>query len=680
MPNRLIKETSSYLQQHAHNPVDWYPWGEEALGRAVSEDRPILLSIGYSACHWCHVMEQECFENQDIAHFMNDNFINIKVDREERPDLDAIYMDAVQAITGSGGWPLTIFLTPQKMPFYGGTYFPPEDRGGLPGFPRVLQTVVQAYKTRKGEVDSAATQISAYLNRSAEPDKDIEPLTEKMPRIAYTAIRASFDAQNGGFGSAPKFPQPMLLEFLLRQCLRTGDLVPLAMVEQTLSMMAKGGVYDQIGGGFHRYSVDACWLVPHFEKMLYDNALLSRVYLHAYQATGKQFYCRIAEETLDYVLREMADKNGGFYSSQDADSEGVEGKFYVWTPAEILEALGKEEGELVTKYFGITKGGNFEGKNILSQAFEINALAAELGIAPEEVGARIAGAKARLRAKRAQRVLPHRDEKVLADWNGLMLTSMAEAASVLERDDYLKAAIANATFLTKALYDGETLKHSYRDGQAKVNGFLSDYALVCEGLLVLYQATFQGLWLNMAKKLADTMLEQFWDEGRGYFYDTAHGHETVLVRPRNIYDNALPSGSSAAAYVLIELARLTDNKEYEKVAAAAILSAQSSMLRYPPGFGHWFCALDLYLTKPLEIVIAGRPGDLATKSLMRVINERYLPNKVLAVSDQDELTKMDIPLLRDRGMIDKKPTAYVCENRVCKMPVTAPHDLEMLLG
>jgi len=451
------------------------------------------------------------------------------------------------------------------------------------------------------------------------------------------------------------------------------------MVEQTLSMMAKGGIYDQIGGGFHRYSVDACWLVPHFEKMLYDNALLSRIYLHAYQDTGKQFYRRMAEETLDYVLREMADKNGGFYSSQDADSEGVEGKFYIWTPAEIFEALGKEEGELVTKYFGVTKGGNFEGKNILSQAFEINALAAELGIAPEEVGARIVRAKAQLRAKRAQRVLPHRDEKVLADWNGLMLTSMAEAASVLERDDYLKAAIANATFLTEALYDGETLKHSYRDGQAKVNGFLSDYALVCEGLLVLYQATFQGLWLNMAKKLADTMLEQFWDEGRGYFYDTAHGHETVLVRPRNIYDNALPSGSSAAAYVLIELARLTDNKEYEKVAASAILSAQSLMLRYPPGFGHWFCALDLYLTKLLEIAIVGRPGDPATKSLMRVINERYLPNKVLAVSNQEEPTQIDIPLLRDRGMIDKKPTVYVCENRVCKMPVTEPHDLERLL-
>ena len=499
MPNRLINETSPYLQQHAHNPVDWYPWGEEALSRAEREDKPILLSIGYSACHWCHVMERECFENEEIARIMNENFVNIKVDREERPDLDAIYMDAVQAITGSGGWPLTVFLTPQLKPFYGGTYFPPEDRGGLPGFPRVLQTVAQAYRTRKGEVESAAAQIIAYLNRSVEKSREIEPLTEKMPGIAYTAIRASFDAQNGGFGSAPKFPQPMLLEFLLRQCCRTGDPLCILMVEHTLGRMAKGGIYDQIGGGFHRYSVDARWLVPHFEKMLYDNALLSRIYLHTYQATDKQIYRRIVEETLDYVLREMTDKDGGFYSSQDADSEGVEGKFYVWTPDEIMEALGKDEGELVTRYFGVTREGNFEGSNILSQVVETKALASELGIAPEELEARVARAKARLLELRAHRVPPHRDEKILADWNGLMLASMAEAASVLERDDYLKAAIANASFLIKALYDGETLKHSYKKEKGKVNGYLSDYALLCEGLLSLYQAGFQERWLSMLK-------------------------------------------------------------------------------------------------------------------------------------------------------------------------------------
>jgi len=624
-------------------------------------------------------MERECFENKDIARLMNGNFVNIKVDREERPDLDAIYMDAVQAITGSGGWPLTIFLTPQLKPFYGGTYFPPEDRGGLPGFPQVLQTVAQAYRTRKGEVESAAAQIIGYLNRSVGKSREIEPLTEKMPGIAYTSIRASFDAQNGGFGSAPKFPQPMLLEFLLRQCCRTGDPLCILMVEHTLSRMAKGGIYDQIGGGFHRYSVDARWLVPHFEKMIYDNALLSRIYLHAYQATDKQIYRRIVEETLDYVLRETTDKEGGFYSSQDADSEGVEGKFYVWTPEEIRGTLGKDEGELVTRYFGVTGEGNFEGKNILSQAVETKALASELGSTAAELESRVAKAKMRLLEVRALRVPPHRDEKILTDWNGLMLASMAEAASVLERDDYLKAAISNASFLTKALHNGETLKHSYKDGQAKVNGYLSDYALLCEGMLSLYQAGFQERWLNEAKKLADAMLEKFWDKEKGYFYDTAQGEETVLVRPRNIYDNALPSGSSAAAFVLIQLARLTDNKEYEEVAASAIRSVQDSMLRYPPGFGHWFCALDSYLTKPVEIAIVGRPGDPATKSLVRVINERYLPHKVLAVKNPDESAQTDIPLLRDRAMIDNKPTVYVCENHVCKMPVTEPDALAALL-
>jgi uncharacterized protein YyaL (SSP411 family) len=679
VPNRLINETSPYLQQHAHNPVDWYPWGEEALSRAAREDKPILLSIGYSACHWCHVMERECFENEAIARIMNDNFINIKVDREERPDLDAIYMDAVQAITGGGGWPLTVFLTPQTKPFYGGTYFPPEDRGGLPGFPRVLQTVSQAYQTRKGEIESTAAQITTYLNRSVESTGVIEPLTERMPRIAYTSIRAAFDAQNGGFGPAPKFPQPMLLEFLLRQCSRTGDPLCILMVEHTLGRMAKGGIYDQIGGGFHRYSVDERWLVPHFEKMLYDNALLSRIYLHAYQATDKQIYRRIVEGTLDYVLREMTDKDGGFYSSQDADSEGVEGKFYVWTLDEIMETLGSDDGELGARYFGVTREGNFEGGNILSQAAEPKTLASELGITLDKLAERVAGAKARLLERRAQRVQPHRDEKILTDWNGLMLASMAEAASVVERDDYLKAAIDNANFLTRALYNGETLKHSYKDGQAKVNGYLSDYAMLCDGLLSLYRASFQERWLKEAKKLADAMLEKFWDEGKRNFYDTAQGEETILVRPRNIYDNALPSGSSAAAFALIQLARLTDKNEYEKVAASAIRSAQDSMLRYPPGFGHWFCALDSYLSKPLEIVLVGHPEDLATKSLLRVINERYLPNRVLAVKNPSEHAQLDIPLLKDRAIIDNKPTVYVCENHVCKMPVNDPYALAALL-
>jgi hypothetical protein len=471
----------------------------------------------------------------------------------------------------------------------------------------------------------------------------------------------------------------MLLEFLLRQCLRTGDPLCLLMVEHTLMSMARGGIYDRIGGGFHRYSVDACWLVPHFEKMLYDNALLSRVYLHAYQATGKQIYRRIVEETLDYVLREMTDKNCGFYSSQDADSEGIEGKFYVWTSDEIKSALGKDDAELVIRYFGVTGQGNFEGKNILSRVIETQKLASELGLTPEELENRIARAKASLLEKRALRVPPHRDEKILTDWNGLMLASMAEAASVLERDDYLQAAISNATFLTNTLYDGKLLKHTYRNGQAKINAYLSDHALLSEGLISLYQATFEERWLHIALELTDTTLSQFWDEDKGHFYDTARGQEIPLVRPRNTSDNAVPSGSSAAAFALIRLARLTDNQKYERVAAAAMRSVQELMVRYPPAFGHWLCALDFYLSKPLEIAVIGNPQDTATRSLMRVINNRYSPNKILAVRKSEKAIQTDIPLLHDRSMIDGKPTAYVCEDRVCKMPVNEPDALAITL-
>ncbi len=680
MPNRLISETSPYLLQHAHNPVDWYPWGEEALNRAVEEDKPILLSIGYSSCHWCHVMERESFDNPEIARLMNDNFINIKADREERPDLDAIHMEAVQAITGSGGWPLTVFLTPQRKPFYGGTYFPPEDRGGLPGFPRVLQTVAQAYKDRKDEVESAAEQIVAHLKRSLEATRSAEPLTTNLLKNAYSELRSTFDTRNSGFGSAPKFPQPMTLEFLLRYHYRTGDTEALSMVEHTLHKMAWGGIYDQIGGGFHRYSVDAHWQVPHFEKMLYDNALLSRLYLHAYQATGKQLYRSIVEETLNYVLRKMTSKEGGFYSSQDADSEGVEGKYYIWTPDEVTEALGKDVGELVSRYFGVTQRGNFEAANILSRAIETEALASELGLSSAELEARIAAAKARLLERRAQRMPPRRDEKILADWNSLMLASMAEAASVLDRVDYLEAAISNAAFLRQALHNGEFLKHSYKDAQAKINGYLSDYALLSQGLLALYEATFQYRWLHAAKDLGRAIVDQFWDESQGCFYDAGQGQETLVIRPRNIFDNALPSGSSAAAHVLLHLARLTDNKGYESLATTAIRSVQGLIVRYPSGFGNWLCALDFYLSKPKEIAVVGQPEDPAMISLMSAINLRYLPNKILAGANPDESSQIiGIPLLQDRTMIENKPTAYVCEGNVCQIPVTDPDALADLL-
>jgi uncharacterized protein YyaL (SSP411 family) len=681
MPNQLIGETSPYLLQHAANPVDWYPWGEEALSRAVREDKPILLSIGYSACHWCHVMERECFENHEIARIMNENFINIKVDREERPDLDTIYMEAVQAICGSGGWPLTVFLTPRGRPFYGGTYFPAEDRSGLPGFPRVLWTVAQAYSTRKGEVEAAAEQVIAHLNRAFEVQRGMEPLTTNMLSTAYIALKGAFDPQNGGFGSAPKFPQPMVLEFLLRYYHRTGNEDALSMVERSLEGMAKGGIYDQIGGGFHRYSVDARWLVPHFEKMLYDNALLSRLYLHAYQATGKQLYRRIVEETLDYVLREMSDKGGGFYSTQDADSEGIEGKYYAWALDEAIGALGENEGRLVARYFGLTEQGNFEGANIPRQAIEIQALASEFGTTTQELGVRIAAAKAHLLERRAHRVSPHRDDKILIDWNGLMLASLAEAASVLDREDYLEAAVSNATFLTRALHDGEILKHSYKDGQAGINGYLLDYALLCEGLLSLYEATFQQQWLQAAIDLANTLIDQFWVESHGCLYDSRHSQKELVVRPRNVYDNALPSGSAATAFVLLHLARLTDNSYYETLAAATIRSVRELIVRHPLSFGHWLAALDFYLSQPKEIVVVGQPIDPATKSLMGVITRRYLPNKVLTGRNPDESAQtIDIPLLQNRLLVGNTPTVYLCENCVCQTPVTDPDALDRQLA
>lgn len=678
--NRLINETSPYLLQHAHNPVDWYPWGDEALENAQKEDKPIVLSIGYSACHWCHVMERECFESEEIARLMNQNFINIKVDREERPDLDAIYMEAVQMITGRGGWPLTVFLTPQGKPFYGGTYFPPEERQGLPSFPRVLQTVAQAYTSRRDEIEAVAEQVVAHLNQALAAQQGVEPLTTSMLSTAHLALRAIFDAENGGFGSAPKFPQPMALEFLLRYHHRSGDRNALLIVEHTLERMASGGICDQIGGGFHRYSVDAHWLVPHFEKMLYDNALLSHLYLHAYQAAGNQLYRRIVQETLDYVIREMRDKESGFYSTQDADSEGIEGKYYTWTLDEVKEVLGEDEGELVSRYLDITEQGNFEGENVLSQVIDTKTLAEELGLTSEELEARMAAAKARLLERRTQRVPPHRDEKILTGWNGLMLASLAEAASVLDREDYLKAAISNAAFLMQALRKGKLLKHSYKDGKAKGNGYLQDYALLCQGLLSLYEATFEERWLKATIDLGDAMLDRFWDKTQGCFYDTAHDQEALVVRPRSIYDNALPSGSATATFVLLRLARLTGSSDYEGPATAALRSMQGLMLQYPLGFGHWLCALDFYLSKPKEIALVGRVGDPAMKSFMNVITRRYLPNKVLAGGDPDELARtISIPLLHDRGMIQSRPTAYLCENYVCQAPTTDPDTLATLL-
>ena len=672
MPNRLIHETSPYLLQHAHNPVDWYPWGEEALKRAQEGDKPILLSIGYSACHWCHVMERESFENAEIARIMNESFINIKVDREERPDLDLVYMTALQHLTGSGGWPLTMFLTPQGRPFFGGTYFPPEDRQGIAGFPRVLQAVAAAYHSRRQELEGAADHLQARLQESLAHEASLEPLTSDLVVTAYWGLVSQFDPLHGGFGSAPKFPQPMLLEFLLRYHHRSGDAGALARVEMTLEQMARGGIYDQVGGGFHRYSTDAQWLVPHFEKMLYDNALLSRLYLHAYQATGKAFYRQVAQETLDYVLREMTSPLGGFYSAQDADSEGVEGKYYVWTAQEIAAALGGE-AEVVGRYFGVTPQGNFEGKDILYVPEDPVKFAQEAGLSPQALDDLLRRARQRLLAQREGRVHPGRDEKVLTGWNGLMLASLAQASLALGRPDYLQAAEASAAFLLQ----GPSLHRSYKDGQGRVPGYLEDYAFLIDGLLALHEATLKPRWLAEALRLGGVMVEEFSDGA--ILYDTGQGHEALVVRPRNIFDNALPSGGAMAADVLLRLGIASGNTEYGNLAAGMLRSVRETALGYPLGFGHWLCALDFYLSSPKEVALVGPREHPQLQALLVALHRLYLPNRVIAGKDPRD-PPLASPLFEGREMVAGQPTAYVCYQNTCQPPVTQPQELLEQLG
>ncbi len=671
MANRLINETSPYLLQHAENPVDWYAWGEEALGRARDEDRPILLSIGYSACHWCHVMERESFENEDIAALMNENFVNIKVDREERPDLDAVYMEAVQMMTGSGGWPMTVFLTPNGHPYYGGTYFPPEDRQGMPGFPRLLAAASQAYHTNKGEIDRVTRQLSEQMGRTGQMPRGFTPLTTEVMHNAYSQLATQFDHLNGGFGNAPKFPQPMTPEFLLRYNRHGFNARALEMVELTLQKMAYGGIYDQVGGGFHRYSTDAYWLVPHFEKMLYDNALLARLYLHAWQVTGNPLYRRITEETLDYVLREMTDPAGGFYSAQDADSEGVEGKFFVWTPDELRPLLN-DDADLVMGYYGVTDRGNFEGANILNVARPPEDYCQQRGVSESDLFAAVARARAILLDVREQRIHPLRDDKVLTSWNGMMLRSFAEAGAALGREDYLDAARKNADFLLANMRDeNRRVLRTWRNGEAKLNGYLEDYACLADGLLSLHEATLEPRWLQEAVTVADGMNALFWDDAVGGFYDTGSDHEALVIRPRDVFDNAQPCGSSVASDVLLRLAIVTGNDDYSAKGATPLRAMQQMLGRAPSATGHWLGALDFYVSLPREIVIVGPAENPGTGDMLDAVSRRFMPNKVLVgVADPANPPLKDSPLLEQRVMQDGQPTAYVCENYACQLPVT----------
>jgi uncharacterized protein YyaL (SSP411 family) len=635
--NRLAQETSPYLLQHADNPVDWYPWGEEALERARAEDKPILLSIGYAACHWCHVMEHESFEDDETARLMNERFVNVKVDREERPDVDALYMEAVVALTGQGGWPMTVFLTPEGVPFFGGTYYPPEPRYGMPSFRDVLETISGLYRERRGAVHGSASQLKEALEQASRLSPSTEPLTEQLLGDASVALRRQFDPQWGGFGGAPKFPPASTLEFLLRMHLR-GDEQALPMIVTTLDAMAAGGMHDLVGGGFHRYSVDRTWLVPHFEKMLYDNALLASAYLHAWVVTGEQRYRTVVERTLDYVLRELGLPEGGFASAQDADTEGVEGLTFTWTaeegvPEELLHPF--EEGRSIIR-----------------------------GDLDEEL-------RRRLFEQREQRSKPLRDDKAIASWNGLLLAALAEAGRRLERRDWLDAATRLGEFLLGPLSDDQgRLYRTFRGGRAKNTGFLEDYADVANGLYELHVATGELRWLEEANRLARLAIELFGDEERGGFFLTpAHG-ERLIARQKGFDDHPTPSGNSMLAFVLLRLARIYGDDELERRAVDVFRLIRDALTRAPQAFGHALSALDLHFSPPRELAILGPvESDVARAALAP-----FEPSSVVAVGPAE-----GVPLLAGKGLVGGKPAVYVCENFACKAPVTNPDNLSKAL-
>ncbi len=668
--NALINETSPYLLQHAHNPVQWYPWGEEALAKAKAEDKPILLSIGYSACHWCHVMEQESFADEEIAELMNKYFINIKVDREERPDLDAVYMAAVQLTTGRGGWPMTVFLTPDRIPFYCGTYFPREDRYGMPGFRHVLTKIAQAYREKRQSLHDDGETILTELQKSTIFPGARGELNPGILEAAASALAAGYDSRNGGFGNPPKFPPSMALSFLMQSYRRTGRKEYLDIVENTLTRMACGGIYDQLGGGFHRYSVDAQWLVPHFEKMLYDNALLSRAYLDGYQLTRNELFRTVSREILNYVLREMTSPEGGFYSSQDADSEGKEGAFFVWNAEEVESIVGEGEAGLFCRYYGITAAGNFEGRNILHVPMPADSFCRFNNLSEERFREIIRRKRKLLLEARETRVKPSRDEKILVSWNALMLRSFAEAANALDHEEYRQAAVRNAEFLLSNLRQNGKLRRSFKDGRARFNAYLEDYACLIDALISLYEATFDPRWIRDAEELAEAMIAKFWDpQDKGFFFTSAD-HESLIHRPKEFYDSAIPSGNSAAAFAMLRLWKLTGNEHWPQYSAALMERVAGLLARHPSSFPHLLCALDFFLGQPKEIAIIGNPADARTKELLHEVFHIYLPNKVVACG-----TGGDPFLLKDRSQVKGLATAYICQNFTCSMPVTSPKSL-----
>ena len=678
--NRLARETSPYLLQHAGNPVDWYAWGDEALDRARGEDRPILLSIGYSACHWCHVMERESFEDSETAALMNEHFVNIKVDREERPDLDSIYMRAVQSITGQGGWPLTAFLTPRGLPYYGGTYFPPEPRHGMPSFRQVLRAAARAYTARKAEVREAARQMRGLLERSMSPPGE-PPETPGgrdagtgLARTACHAIAQGYDPVNGGFGGAPKFPQPMVLELMLRVHQASGDGQLLTMATHTLRKMARGGIHDQLGGGFHRYTVDARWLVPHFEKMLYDNALLASAYLQAHLHTGDAEFLAVTEKTLAYMLGDLRAPEGGFYSARDADSEGEEGLFYLWTAEEVDELLDGETARLFRRCHDITPAGNFEGRNILHLPHDPASVARAEGLDPAEFNAAMARASAVLLEARSLREPPFRDEKIIVAWNGFAIRVLAEAGAALGRSEYVRAGERAGDFILAELRRDGRLLRSHKDRPSPVGGFLEDYASLAGAFLALHEATLKAVWLDRAAELAEALVRGFHDRASGLFFDTHRADEALVVRPRDATDNATPGGNSLAAEVLLRLGRLLDRESYRALAERILASEAASMARFPSAYGRLLAVSDALARPGLEVVIEGDPGDGATRALLRTAHARYLPDRLVTGTEAGRTPPAPWRIER-RGAGDGRSLAHVCRDYACQRPVDDPRAL-----
>ncbi|MEK6754275.1 MAG: thioredoxin domain-containing protein [Chloroflexota bacterium] len=688
MPNHLINENSPYLLQHANNPVDWYPWGEEALSKARTKDKPIFLSIGYAACHWCHVMAHESFEDDETSTLMNEDFINIKVDREERPDIDGIYMQAVIAMTGSGGWPMSVFLTPDLKPFYAGTYFPPVRRFNMPAFKDVLSGLANAWKNDRSEVEKTGLQVGAHLQTQVKnQSKDFLAL-EHLDAIAK-AMQESYDWGYGGWGDAPKFPQAMALEFLLHHSVANKNDETLKLIKHCLQAMARGGMYDVVGGGFSRYSTDNLWRVPHFEKMLYDNALLVRAYLHAWQVTKEPAFKRIVEETLDFIAREMTHEQGGFYSSLDADSEGEEGRFYVWSLNEIRNVLNNDSDFFEAAY-GIIPDGNWEGKTILHRQMDDASLAARFGLNLEAVPAKLAESHSRLLAARSMRARPGTDDKILTAWNGLMLAAFAEAARALtlESDsllpentqekntqqtvrlqrEYLSAATRSAEFLLSELRPGGKLRRAWRDGKTTNEVFLEDYAALILGLLELYQTDFNNTWFTSAKELADEMIERF-SAPEGGFFDTPNDGETLLIRPKDIQDNATPSGNSLACEALSKLAAFTDEGRYRDIAEKSLTLIAGYVLRYPLGFARWLSAAENALGTMKQVAVLGEAQDENFQRMLNALRAEYRPGVVTAASSHP-IKENSPALLNDRALMENKSTAYVCEGFICKQPTT----------